>query len=223
MACKRSRVRISYSPLRSEAASETKRDRSCKIKILQDFLFIPASPKRVVVSCQINSVSGAAYRYIWLRLIYSYSAKCKYICFCARLIRIFGLAQYTSVRQNASKLAFALTYSYIWLRPLRLRPASKDAFLRRLRPEKSAIPKEDSADSLCKNLSVSNEMGSCGARGPQPRPAKARSSRPAGPLVRLLRRLRPVQSYSYLYLTPKILRLGIIKPMLASALDFSYL
>ena len=30
-------------------------------------------------------------------------------------------------------------------------------------------------------------------------------------------------AYSYLWLAPKILRLGIIKLMLASALDFSYL
>ncbi len=37
MACKRSRVRISHSPLRSETASKTSREKSCKILILQDF------------------------------------------------------------------------------------------------------------------------------------------------------------------------------------------
>ena len=50
---------------------------------------------------------------IWLRRIYTRWAKCKRACFCSRLFSIFGFAEYTLARQNASELAFALAYSYI--------------------------------------------------------------------------------------------------------------
>ncbi len=43
-------------------------------------------------------------------------------CFCSRLIRIFGCAEDTLARQNASELAFALAYPYL-CPPNRARPA----------------------------------------------------------------------------------------------------
>ena len=92
-----------------------------KVTFFSDFLIIFSSRpvpeySRSAKCKQASRFSFLAYSYLGFAQDTPRSAKCKQASFCSRLIRIFGFAQDTLARQNASKLAFALAYSNSGLR-----------------------------------------------------------------------------------------------------------